>query len=130
MGGVRFPLPEGAAPVLNLHKASALVMMGRGEQAAAAAEVGAKEFQLSIQGVSMSSAGAAAVADPSPASHARLRHALSWIRGKQLPSSSPAAASAAELDAYLAADTDLQLLYNTGESWCPRCTSRDLTLIT
>lgn len=33
MGGVRYPLPEGAAPVLNLHKASALIALGRYQQA-------------------------------------------------------------------------------------------------
>jgi hypothetical protein len=118
MGGVRYPLPEGAAPVVNLHKACVLVMLGRHEQAAAAAEVGAKEFQLSIQGISISAANAAALTDPPPhASHARLRHALSWIRGKQLPpsSSSAAAAAAAEVDARQESNDDLQLLYNTGE---------------
>ncbi len=112
MGGVRFPLPEGAAPLLNLHKACVLIMLGRNEQAAAAAEVGAKELQLSIQGISMPSAGSAALAEPPPASHARLRHALSWMRGTKMPLPSPAAADA-ERDA--TPDDELQLLYNTGK---------------
>ena len=37
MGGVRYPLPEGAAPVLNLHKASALIALGRYQQASGSA---------------------------------------------------------------------------------------------
>ncbi len=111
--------------MINLHKASVMIMMGRHEAAAAAAEIGAKEFQLSIQGVSISSAGSKALADtspiepPPPASHARLRHALSWIRGKQQPSPSPssssAAAAAVSMDS-LADSDSLQLLYNTGKS--------------
>ena len=115
--------------MINLHKASVMIMMGRHEAAAAAAEIGAKEFQLSIQGVSISSASSKALADtsliepPPPASHARLRHALSWIRGKQQPSPSPSSSSAAAAAAAAAvsmdslADSDsLQLLYNTGKS--------------
>jgi hypothetical protein len=113
--------------VINLHKASVMIMMGRHEAAAAAAEIGAKEFQLSIQGVSISSAGSKALADtspiepPPPASHARLRHALSWIRGKQQqspsPSSSSAAAAAAAVSTDSLADSDsVQALYNTGRS--------------
>ena len=37
MGGVRYQLPEGAAPVINLHKASALIALGRYQQASTAA---------------------------------------------------------------------------------------------
>jgi hypothetical protein len=90
--------------------------------------VGAKELQLSIQGISISSASLAdpldvlsPLATPAPASHARLRHALSWIRGKQLPSSSAAAAEAAvDLGATLAPSDGMQLLYNTGACACCR----------
>jgi hypothetical protein len=94
-----------------------LIALGRHEHAAASAEVGAKEFQLSIQGISISSASSQVQADAladtpplPPASHARLRHALSWIRGKQLEQQ-PAEAT---VDALPASD-GLQLLYNTGE---------------
>jgi len=120
MGGVRFPLAEGAAPVVNLHKACVLIVLGRNDAAAAAAETGAKEFQLSIQGISISSSNAQPLADPSPfspppppSSHARLRHALSWIRGKQ---QQPLAAGGGgeDVGAFAAPSDDLQLLYNTG----------------
>ncbi len=84
--------------------------------------MGAKELQLSIQGISISSAsladpldGFSPLATPAPASHARLRHALSWIREKQLPSSSAGAAEAAvDLGTTLAPSDGMQLLYNTG----------------